>query len=677
MVVSKIDNSISYPEIKKVRHEDKEGSIELYAIQVRGVDIVIAIGRNDDETYKDKNVTYFPIYLITNKGKAIQIGVYEIKTSDIINVISEDGSVLIQKMPEPLPYTFATKEMLERKRLDVPDENPDSNSPQDKQEESEEVEDQPLKTEDFTINPSSVVSSSLNIPSYREDIFALDQSITPPDRLVQETAEDSRKEREAFHKSDKKSASWVQKSMQNMNYNFVDTENNGDCLFATIREAFSEQGQITTVSQLRKKLSLEVDQNILQEYLTHYKMSSETLVTESNNLKTLEKEYNSCKDAITNTISDNQQRDIINTAKSVAEQHSAALSRKTNAQEIYNEFKFMKKVKDLQGLQKVIQTPEYWADSWAIATLERILNVKFIVMSTEHASNESDNVIQCTVADEKMESRGIFEPEFYIIVEHTSNHYRLITYKNKRIFTFSEIPFDLKNLVLTKCVEKNSGAFFMIPEFKAMALNLDENTLKPDVEILNLDILTSIDPNVVFQFYHRSLNKAPGKGTGEKIHPPEKRIEYSSLTPKGKYKDWRRKLDNKWYHEETPFHLDNYKWNSVVHYLEANKWINNKDIYFDYTSESGSRVSKDVDSAIEASKKHKSSGNMPDPNFIGRKEDQLTFNAMNAKFTQIPEFKKLLMSTKNATLNKYEPGKPPSVDQNLIKIRNTLANNTT
>ena len=67
----------------------------------------------------------------------------------------------------------------------------------------------------------------------------------------------------------------------------------------------------------------------------------------------------------------------IKNAKIVAQQHNNAISSKKNAHEIYTEFKFMKKVKSVEELVKIVQTPEFWADSWAISTLERLLNVKF------------------------------------------------------------------------------------------------------------------------------------------------------------------------------------------------------------------------------------------------------------------------------------------------------------
>jgi hemin uptake protein HemP len=41
------------------------------------------------------------------------------------------------------------------------------------------------------------------------------------------------------------------------------------------------------------------------------------------------------------------------------------------------------------------------------------------------------NVVICS--DKILENKGLFSPEFYIIIEHTGSHYKLIGYKKKMI----------------------------------------------------------------------------------------------------------------------------------------------------------------------------------------------------------------------------------------------------
>lgn len=108
MVVSRIERTLSYPETRSIFPADRKNEVDLYSIFVKGLDIVVAIG-NASHTYVSKNIVYYPIYMIKNTSKATQIGIYEIKTDKVLSVTDHDGSLMLDKIGEPLIYTFATK----------------------------------------------------------------------------------------------------------------------------------------------------------------------------------------------------------------------------------------------------------------------------------------------------------------------------------------------------------------------------------------------------------------------------------------------------------------------------------------------------------------------------------------------------------------------------------------
>ena len=85
---------------------------------------------------------------------------------------------------------------------------------------------------------ASVNSDHTNgIPDTRSDIFILTKGVQIPAPLEEESKTDAKEVREKYN--EKPDHNWVQKILKNPHYDLVDNEGGGDCLFATIRDAFS------------------------------------------------------------------------------------------------------------------------------------------------------------------------------------------------------------------------------------------------------------------------------------------------------------------------------------------------------------------------------------------------------------------------------------------------------
>jgi hypothetical protein len=675
MVVSNIDKSVNFPELKKVDPDDlsKESSLFQITVPDINIDIIIAIG-SAKNTFANKNITYFPIYLVKHNNKVIQIGVYEIPSTNVMDYKDEDGELDVERLSEPLLYTFSTKEFINKLRL-VPE-----NEEADKKKKERDIKTGLTKDlKKSLVNKKEQIVEIL-IPQIRRDIFTARLSANIPELLKSETSKDAADFRAKYHQGDKDV--WIQKFMKNKNYGLIDNEGNGDCLFATIRDGFQSVGQDTTVGKLRNKVSNEFKQVNFDMYKQRYDMYAKELAdTKAQSIK-FKQEYDEYKTKLVSTI-DNNQRLIINAAANQTKNMYTQLKAEHEyAKENIKDVLFMKNIKNLEDLKKYARTCEFWGDNWTITTLERILNIKCIIMSSfiyDNGKGDLGNVLQCGgEVDPLIQSRGEFEPEMYIIIDHTGGHYKLISYKHKLIFNFNEIPYDVKRMIVDKCMERNAGIFSYIPEFESFNAQVNGSRVeKPRFDDLGeAKIMNLYDDNVVFALHPKASGKhAPGKGAGEKI-PVELEQQFAQLAS---IPDWRRKLDAFWIQ---PFTLDNHSWASVEHYYQASKFKKrNPDFYLSFSLDSGTELSKDPYMAKGAGGtggKYKDELIRPisvtvDPDFF-LKRANIELNAANMeKFKKYPELSVALVETKNAKLALYRKGKEPEVLDDLMILRDKMS----
>lgn len=666
MVLSKLDSDVSYPELKGVDSGDLKMEANLYQLEVKDIDIIVAVG-NAKNTYEDKNILYFPIYLVKHNNKVIQIGVYEIKASDYISYLDKYNNLDIEKMDDPLIYSFATKDFLNKMRMkpEQPLHKIDKEEGEITESEEEDSEEEEKMVEEY------------DVPEERKDIFVQIKGIPIPPLLKEETQKEAKDIREKYHESPKDT--WVEKFMKNKNYSIQDNEGGGDCLFATIRDAFSSIAQQTSTTKLRKKLAADATQEVFEQYKEHYDMYSASIVRDTNKIKELEREYNQIQLRYSELIDRNEKKALVMHGTEVKNEHDQLVKEKKITTEMLKEYKFMKGIENLEQFRKVIRHCDFWADTWALSTLERILNIKFIILSSEnYKSGDEKNVVRCgQLNDAILEQRGRFTPEFYIVVEYTGNHYKLIGYKKKMIFKFSEIPYDIKKMIYDKCLEKNSGPFAIIPEFQKFKASQKKTVIKEaQYEDLTESKLRGLySDEIVFQFYSKSLDKPlPGKGSGEQI-PNERLKEFSTLAT---IPQWRKKLSNFWIQ---PFTLDNHKWASVEHYYQGSKFKKtHPEFYLSFSLDSGTDLSKDPAMAKAAGgKTGKFKGELlrphevsADSDFFGKRQNKEMYAAQYAKFTQNDDLKALLMATGDAKLTHFTKGSPPVVVDELMMIRDKV-----
>ena len=703
MVVSKIDGSIDYPDSKFVDPDDLDYDAQLYQIELfPNLEVVIALGKVK-YTYVDKNVLYIPVYLTDDGEVLVQIGVYEFPANIYTSLLDEDNDFDISLLENPLPLTYKfVNESFVRKQINK---------------KKPKTPPLPIPPEDVDVSSTiDIVSTDESGSKKDEDAVELSKDSRVPNKqtIVEELFEEDDDERPVIKEEiiaeeaqqeenfkEHRGHNWIEKFMRNENYAIIDNEGKGDCLFATIRDSYSGIGKQISVEQLRKIASDAATPKVFADFKEQYDMYAQMVQQLGARLTELQGENRRLKKQYQETKDRDAKVQIIAKSKPIVKEFKRARKEKKGASEMLHEFRWMRGVDTLDKLKKKMRMCNFWAETWTIQTLENILNVKLIILSSDNYENgDLDNVLQCgDMVPESIEKKGEFKPKYYMILDYTGDHYKLITYKQKRIFEFKDIPLKLKKMIIDKCMEsKGKSIYDYIPKFKLIQARLKEPSKSPvspgddagpedqgdaDEEAgdegSNLKEKPKFDEETVFQFYSKSRDKPfPGKGSGEKINASRIQdfAELASIV------GWRKVLSNFYM---APFKLDNRTWNSVEHYYHANKFKkNHPDFYQLFTVESDSDISKDAAFAKSAGGK---TGNFKKMNYKRPKDividedffssgraQQVMEDGQRAKYTQNDIPKRVLLATKNAKLQHHVRGSPPIIFYDSMKIREEMKN---
>jgi hypothetical protein len=682
MVKSNISKDVNYNESKDIEDEDVDYSAPLYDYKLYDYDIEIGLGKQK-HTYSKYGIVYFPIYLIVNGELVARIGVFEIEDKKMIDILDDDGDV--QLNPRGLLF-FVSKQYLQEhlkenepmeQSVDVPD-----IGPIEELIEVEEIFDEDdVATLVIPPEKKSVVTE-ISDKTLKDGIFKENNTVTLLPMLPEETKEQSDKIKADFQESSQNN--WVEKFRKNNNYKIINNEGGGDCFFAVLRDAFKQVGKDTTVEKLRALLSKEVNEDIFEQYRTLYAMTLGESQEKDQEMRLLKRSIESIRGRIEKASKKEDQKQLLDNVNELLKKYNTVRDEKKQTNELMKDFIHMEGIDTVEKLRELVLTSRYWADTWAISTLEKVLNIKVIVLSQEaYESGDADSVLNCgQMNDSELEDKGYFQPDFYIITAYTGNHYTLVSYKDKHIFRFVELPYDIKVMVITKCLERNSGPYYLIKDFRNLKtrLGLNENEGEPvrsEEEYINADLY---DAKTTLMFHQNSDNHPKaGKGSGEKTN---ELLKYNALNG---IKEWRRKLDDTWM---VPFSIDGNKWASVTHYFLAVQFKKGYPDYFlKYSTDSNTTISKTIKAAKDEYNKviktkhseliRKDIEITPDPDFFTVKEnptfEMQRMKALDAKFNQNLDMKQLLKETQQAKLTHFERGKEAQPDLLLMRLRKLIS----
>ena len=670
MIASNIDSTIKYEETKVIASSDINHDSSVYSAKIYNKSIQFVLGLPQFE-HKSKNIIYFNIYLANNGFVVSKIGIYETQNSDYSSLLDDDGDIDLSKLQEPLLFTFA-KSLITK--LDTPSKDISEDEDEDEEEDDEDDEDDEEEDDE---DEDQEDTKKVNIDKPAFDILA----------LTSQTKEESDYEIDKYVEDP--THNWVNKYLKSVKYSIKTNEGGGDCFFAALRDGLRTVKIETSVKSIREKLANEVDDALYANYSEFFKLFYGGMKKSQTMLKEFKIKHNTIKKLIGGTVDGQTKKNLIDDAKTNFNKFTVTSQETEEFQDLVEEFEFMKDVNDVNDLKKVISTVggKYWADNWAVVTLERLYNVKFVILSQTHfLEGEKELVLQCSEADSKLQTKGLFEPSYYIILDYLmskqSSHYQLITYdKNieRGAFTFNELPYRIKELILEKCMEKMAGLYVLIPDFIKFANKngIATTSAKSDTLIGTSPNTKYYNSSIIIQIYDKSRHVKVGQGSGESISPEFKTAKnILDLNNNKEYIDWRKKLDTEYLVPNLV--IDGKNWSSVKHYMLAAQFKSIPELYNKFTKEGS--VGSNIDDAYKLyssniSKKSISSSLISNEEFAKLKSGLLE-KAQYSKFTQNDILAKILLLTGDALINVYKAGKGGGTypEHELMKVRTMLSN---
>jgi len=118
MVYSNLNSAVFYKDVSTIDPEDNGHKATLYEMDALGKRVLIVIGKAKHQ-FIQRNIVFFPIYLVVHNKVRAQIGIVEIPKDKVIAIIHDDGEVDVSQLPPPLLYSFVNELFIDRSGSDV------------------------------------------------------------------------------------------------------------------------------------------------------------------------------------------------------------------------------------------------------------------------------------------------------------------------------------------------------------------------------------------------------------------------------------------------------------------------------------------------------------------------------------------------------------------------------
>ena len=630
MITSKLNTNIPYDENKNVDPNDINHVAYVYSGLLYKTKIEFILGKSN----KKEDVTYYNIYLVKYKKIICKIGIHETK-EDYSEHIDTDGNVIFKDTDYPIIFPLA-KQIIENvypsiqksTLLDKPDFKKENDSSEDNSSEDNSSEDN-TSNDDSSDDGSSDHDSGEDSQDKKEEDASSD--ISYKENYSTHSDDIKKPDDEKFIK--REGEPWVVEILKDHSYLLEKIEkipnDNGNSFFSVLQKALmsTEKYKSLTITNIREKLANEIDDEIFKNYIERKNLIFETLEKMNTNINKSKQSHKSLSTQARNSSDYNEKQELIIAAKKNITELQQNVDIKKKATQLYNELNIeaYKDINTLDELKDIVKNVDnkFYADKLIIGILERIFNVKFIILAEDDynyniETENEDNILICDTSDPEIKRQfdkyleknyknggNPFIPDYYIMTSYNDNHYDLIQkYKNsgapRSLFKFDDLNNNIKDLIVNNCLQQCSGQFSYIPDFRNLvatkcAYNKDDYNDYENYKASMVKELTNVDKSdKSIKESSKSSSKSSenlfsedfvikipndGKPNSKPLKTytnidkitPKKELHPSMLMLydiiKDKKRSWRYELSDKYILDD--FKVDTKKYESVQQYLDT------------------------------------------------------------------------------------------------------------
>jgi len=237
----------------------------------------------------------------------------------------------------------------------------------------------------------------------------------------------------------------------------------GDCFFQSISDAYMEIGRYISVRDLRNLLSLNASEEVFKNLRQLWKDASVDYLEKQAQRRDLADLLRVITDdpRTKSQIEDNIDR--LTVQLSIIQSESAL-----------DQFKWIRYIDTFEKYKDYMMTKNYWASEPDIAILERLLNIKFIIIQDPDGTGKNYRYM-CNLLDKHI--GNVFSPDFYVVVRWKGSHYELVQFKMrnglwKGIFKFENLPKTIRDGYINTCLENPNSEYNKIPAFVSQKIRL-------------------------------------------------------------------------------------------------------------------------------------------------------------------------------------------------------------